>query len=642
MGVINRVLDPEPVADLAAYEAGEGGRGLYAARHRRPAEIIDVVERSGLRGRGGAGFPTGRKWRTVAGYGSPVQTTPVVVNAAEGEPGTFKDRELLRRNPYRVLEGALIAALAVGSRSVIVATKASYSREIERLHVAADEMQAAGWLDGVEVLVIEGPSSYLYGEETALLEVLEGRPPFPRVTPPYRRGIDAGDPGGRSAAARGLATGADRGAPALVDNVETLANVPGILAHGWEWYRTVGTESSPGTLVCTVTGATVRHGIAEFPLGTTLREVIETIGGGARPGRRLRGVLPGVSAALVPESSFDTPLTHDAMAALGSGLGSGGYLVVDDATDLVEVARGVSRFLAVESCGQCVPCKDDGLAIADLLGAPSRGEALDEAGLRRRLATVADGARCALAGQQERVVGSLLDVIASHGAVETPVADPERFVVAPLVDISSEAAVLDAEEQAKRPDWTYEGAGEDSGAWPVQRLADQPVEIIATGEEEQAPDRRGSGAVPDPYGPLRDIHRTLQSAATAMRRASDGDRPAAAARLGTELSRHLQICRNVLFPMVVRTAPEEGDDVVWYPDSHERRALHLLDRVESAGAGASSQLVDDVAADVERVIAEIERRVFPLLDDRLDEDGRMELASALAEADETAPAPTAR
>ena len=186
----NRVLDAAPVKTLDDYAAAGGGKALGLARKAGPEGVIGAIERSGLRGRGGAGFPTGTKWRTVSESRSASQAATVVVNAAEGEPGSFKDREILRRNPYKVLEGALVAAAAVGADAVIVAMKASFTRELARMREAIDEVRAAGWADGVELMVVEGPSHYLYGEETALLEVIAGRNPFPRIAPPFRHGVD--------------------------------------------------------------------------------------------------------------------------------------------------------------------------------------------------------------------------------------------------------------------------------------------------------------------------------------------------------------------------------------------------------------------------------------------------------------------
>ena len=190
----NRVLDAAPVETLEDYVKAGGGKALGLARKAGPEGVIGAVERSGLRGRGGAGFPTGTKWRTVSESRSASQPATVVVNAAEGEPGSFKDRAILRRNPYKVLEGALVAADAVGADAVIVAMKASFTRELARMREAIDEVKAAGWADGVELMVVEGPSHYLYGEETALLEVIAGRNPFPRIAPPFRHGVDESGP----------------------------------------------------------------------------------------------------------------------------------------------------------------------------------------------------------------------------------------------------------------------------------------------------------------------------------------------------------------------------------------------------------------------------------------------------------------
>jgi NADH-quinone oxidoreductase subunit F len=484
MTLVHRVLYPTPIGTLDEYTAARGGKGLAAARQLRAEQIIDMIEASGLRGRGGAGFPTGRKWRTVRDYCSNFERTSVVVNAAEGEPGTFKDRTILRNDPYQVLEGALIAALAVDADQIIVATKQSFTPEVARLRAAVDEIKGAGWSDGIDVSIFEGPNEYLYGEETALLETIDGRYPFPRIAPPYRRGVrevvesaaDLGTDSGLSAHVEMAGPDADTEAPpALVDNVETLANVARILARGADWFRTEGTPESPGTIICTVTGSTVRSGVGEVIMGTPLRDVIETIGGGARPGREIRAVLPGVSSPFITGAALDTPVSYEALAAIGSGLGSAGFVVYDDSDDLVAVAAGVARFLAVESCGQCSPCKHDGLRIAELLGATVRGEAaandLDE--LRLRIAKVADGARCSLATQQQVIAASLLDEFpdAVQAHLEKATAATAPVTVAELVDIGADGgARIDERHAAKQPDWTYDPV--DSGKSPASRLGE--------------------------------------------------------------------------------------------------------------------------------------------------------------------------
>ena len=484
MTLVHRVLYPTPIGSLDEYLKTRGGSGLSAARNLGAEEIISELEASGLRGRGGAGFPTGRKWRTVRDYCSNFERTSVVVNAAEGEPGTFKDRTILRNDPYQVLEGALIGARAVDADQIIVATKQSFSVEVDRLRKAIDEVKGAGWFDGIEIEVFEGPKEYLYGEETALLETIDGRYPFPRIAPPYRRGVrevvesaaDLESQSGLSAHVEMAGPGDDTEAPpALVDNVETLANVARIIARGAEWFRTEGTPESPGTIVCTVTGSTLRSGVGEVIMGTPLREVIDLIGGGPRPGRTIRAVLPGVSNRFIDGAALDTPVSYEALAAIGSGLGSAGFIVFDDSDDLVAVAAGVARFLAVESCGQCSPCKLDGLRIAELLDAATRGEAatnnLDD--LRSRIAKVADGARCSLATQQQVVAASLLEEfpadVDAHLERKAPSATP--YLVAELVDIDDDGvARIDEHHAEKQPDWTYDPV--DSGKSPAARLGE--------------------------------------------------------------------------------------------------------------------------------------------------------------------------
>ena len=484
MTLVHRVLSPDPMDSLDLYLARGGGVGLQAALGKEPAAIVEEVYASGLRGRGGAGFPTGVKWRTVAADAAAEPAT-VVVNGAEGEPGTFKDRTILRNNPYNVIEGALIAARAVGARSVIIGLKQTFTEEVKRVRAAIEEVRNAGWLDDVDVAVFEGPREYLYGEETALLESIDGRMPFPRVAPPYRRGVDevvetAADmrsESGLSAhvemAVPGGATGAP---PTLVDNVETIANVARIVARGAAWFRTEGTEKSPGTIVCTVTGSTVRAGVGEVIMGTPLREVIEEIGGGPRPGRRIKAVLSGVANAFLPAAALDTPLTYEDMAAAGSGLGSAGFIVFDDEDDMATAAAGVSRFLAVESCGQCTPCKQDGLAISALLDRVCRSDATehDINQLRSRVDTVANEARCYLASQHQVVIASLLacfpEEVSAHLNRTGTAPAAQRMLISELLDISAGSATIDGDFPNKQPDWSYDD--EDSGQAPAERYAD--------------------------------------------------------------------------------------------------------------------------------------------------------------------------
>lgn len=478
-----RVLPADPLVNLDDYIAAGGMRGLEAARAVSWDTVVAELEASGLRGRGGAGFPTGRKWRTVRSFASGRQPTTVIVNAAEGEPGTFKDRSILRTNPFAVLEGALIAAHAVEARRVMVALKAKFEPEIAIMRSLMAELSQAGYADDIEMVVIEGPSEYLFGEETALLEVVDGRPPLPRIAPPYRRGVDEVAVDGEDVIdpETGLANraqlaepdGQSDAPPVLVNNVETMANVPGIIANGAAWFRSVGTDRSPGTLVCTVTGDVVRPAVAEVPLGMTLREVIDQVGGGLRTDSKVRGVLVGVSGAVVLPDQLDTPLTYENMSAIGSALGSGSYIVFDESTHPLSVTAGVSRFLAIESCGQCTGCKQDGLEISMRLQrlAEGAGTELDMQAIDKRLSTVADGARCSIGRQHETVVGSLVAAFRAEIArVDLPLDPIPVATIAALLDINESGAQIDETFVDKQPDWTYDEI--DSGKTPVERFTD--------------------------------------------------------------------------------------------------------------------------------------------------------------------------
>jgi NADH-quinone oxidoreductase subunit F len=389
------LLADAPIETLDAYLATEyGGLGLLRATEMGPAATIELIARSGLRGRGGGGFPTARKWAGIAGQQSGLRY--VVANGAEGEPGTFKDRSLLRANPYQLVEGAMIAAFAVDAAEVFIALKRRFSREVERVTAAVQEMQAAGICRDCTVSIVEGPDDYLYGEEKAMLEVIEGKAPLPRLLPPYEEGLFVRTSGQAN--------------PTLVNNVETLSNVPHILARGAEWFREQGTERSPGTVVCTVVGDVRRAGVAEIPLGTPLQEVIDQIGGGVEPGRTIKAVFSGVSNAVVTADHLDTPLDYEAFQAIGSGLGSCGFMVFDDTACMVEVARLISDFLAVASCGQCPPCKLGTQEITDRLRHIEAGRASDDdiIEIGRSLQKVTDSNRCYLPVEEQQVVASIL------------------------------------------------------------------------------------------------------------------------------------------------------------------------------------------------------------------------------------------
>jgi NADH-quinone oxidoreductase subunit F len=454
------LLPAEPVADVGEYLASGGGEGLARAVELGPALTIKELSLARLRGRGGAGFPTGRKWATIAdAVGTDVY---VVCNAAEGEPGTFKDRALLRANPYQTVEGLMIAARTLGATSAFVAIKEQYTDERDRLVRAIEELQRVGLCDGCEVTVVAGPDEYLFGEEKALLEVIEGKPPLPRVLPPYEHGLFATAPqtGWESVELEPGHRGSHESNPTLVNNVETFANVPHILRHGAEWFRRMGTDDSPGNVVVTVVGDVARPGVAEVELGTPMREVIAVVGGGVAEGRRVKAVVSGVANPVLPAHLLGTPMTYDDLRAAGAGLGSAGFVVYDETACMVEVARQLSRFLYVESCGQCPPCKLGSQAITDALARieSGAGDDRDVGVIGSWLERVTDGSRCYLATQERLVVSSVLrsfpDEVAEHlerGACPRP-----RPVPLPkLVALGPDGAVYDERHYRKRPDWTY-------------------------------------------------------------------------------------------------------------------------------------------------------------------------------------------
>jgi NADH:ubiquinone oxidoreductase subunit F (NADH-binding) len=489
MTIVHRVLFPEPIETFDEYIKRRGGRGIEAALTVEPEVVIAELEASGLRGRGGAGFPTGRKWRTVWENRAPELATTVVVNAAEGEPGTFKDRTILRVNPYEVLEGAVIAARTLEANQIVFGMKRSFTTEVQRMREVIVEAAKAGWLDGLEVTVFEGPNEYLYGEETALLETIDGRWPLPRIAPPFRRGVvevvehadDVGSGSGLSAHVEMAGSEGESDAPpTLVDNVETMANVPRIIARGAAWFRTEGTEQSPGTIVCTITGSVRTPAVGEVPMGTPLREVIEAVGGGPHIGRRIRAVLPGVANGLITEDQLDTPVSYEALAEIGSGLGSAGFMVFDDTDDIAAVAAGVSRFLAIESCGQCIPCKQDGMILSDALARLCRNEARsnDLDVITKRANTVGDRARCYLATQHQTVLSSVLERFGGdlRAHFEHRVEAVEPALITELVDLQGSQVVLDERFPTKQPDWSHDE--EWSGSVPADLFAEHRRERV--------------------------------------------------------------------------------------------------------------------------------------------------------------------
>ncbi|MHA6631315.1 formate dehydrogenase beta subunit [Pseudonocardia sichuanensis] len=337
------IVDPRSPDD---HEAHGGNAGLRAALGLAPADVVEAVVESGLRGRGGAGFPTGIKWRTVLGAQADVKF--VCCNADEGDSGTFADRMLIEGDPFTLIEGMTIAAHAVGAVEGYVYVRSEYPEAIEALTAAIEAARERGWL-GERVLgsdltfdlhVRVGAGAYICGEETSMLESLEGKRGQVRAKPPIP-------------ALEGLF-----GRPTVVNNVLSLASVPAILAHGAEAYAALGTGRSRGTSVFQLGGNVARGGVFETPFGMTLGELVEELGGGTASGRPVRAVqVGGPLGAYLPASKFDLPMAYEEFAAAGAMLGHGGVVVFDDTVDMAAMARFAFSFCAEESCGKCTPCR---------------------------------------------------------------------------------------------------------------------------------------------------------------------------------------------------------------------------------------------------------------------------------------------
>jgi formate dehydrogenase iron-sulfur subunit len=327
------VVDPRSLAD---YIARGGGEGLRRARAMAPVELVRAVTDSGLRGRGGAAFPAGIKWQTV--LATAASQKYIVCNADEGDSGTFSDRLLMEGDPFCLLEGMVIAGLAVGATQGFIYVRSEYPHAVAALEAALAE--AGDFFGSFHVEVRKGAGSYVCGEETALLESLEGRRGIVRAKPPLP-------------AVAGLF-----GQPTVINNVITLASVPDILAQGAAAYRELGVGRSRGTLPFQLAGNIKYGGLVEVPFGLTLRELLYDFGGGSRSGRPLRAVqVGGPLGAYLPESQFDTVLDYEAFAEIGAGLGHGGIVAFDDTVDLAKQARYAMKFCAIESCGKCTPCR---------------------------------------------------------------------------------------------------------------------------------------------------------------------------------------------------------------------------------------------------------------------------------------------
>jgi NADH:ubiquinone oxidoreductase subunit F (NADH-binding) len=453
------LLPDRPITTIDEYLATEtGGLGVARAQQIGPAATIEEITRAGLRGRGGGGFPTGRKWSGVAGQEA--SRRYLVCNGAEGEPGTFKDRALMRANPYQLVEGVVIASFAIGAQEAFIAMKAHFTEEIEAVTLAVQEMQQAGICTDCTLTIVQGPDEYLFGEEKAMLEVIEGGDPLPRLLPPYEHGLFATAP---QTGWEGRGTHRSQGAesnPTVVNNVETLSNVPHILARGADWFRGLGTDESPGTQVCTVVGDVARPDVAEMELGTPLREVIDVVGGGARDGRTIKAVFSGVANPVVAAGQLDVPLSYEGLQAIGSGMGAAGFIVFDDTACMVEAARLFSRFLYVESCGQCPACKRGSAEITARLEQLEGGNGTDEdiAEIASWLGKVTDGNRCYLAVEEQVVVASIVQTFGEEFVEHMELGRcprPREILFPKIVDLADGHVVYDTRVHLKQPDWTY-------------------------------------------------------------------------------------------------------------------------------------------------------------------------------------------
>lgn len=341
-------VDPESIASARAAGSYEG---LAKARALSPEEATAQVLESGLQGRGGAYFPAGRKWQGARAHPRPRY---LVVNFEEGEPGVFKDRYLVENDPHLLVEGLLIAAHAMEAERVYVYVNGEANLAARRLEGALAQAREAGLLGEVEVEVRRGAGGYVCGEESVILSSIEGERAVPRLRPPLP--VD-----------RGL-----WGRPTVINNVETLANLPFIFREGVAAFRSVGTEQAPGTKVLCVSGAVRRPGVYEVALGTPLRAVLYDLSGGPRPGRTLRAaVCGGPSGGLLPAAKFDTPLLGGPLDPGGAALGAGGIVALDETLPLREVVYHLTAYNAAESCGKCTPCREGSPRLRDLLAAAS-------------------------------------------------------------------------------------------------------------------------------------------------------------------------------------------------------------------------------------------------------------------------------
>jgi len=435
------LIPPRPYPTYEWYLRARGDLPLSRARDTNQLAFINELVASGLRGRGGAGFPTGQKWLTLFNHSCP--TRYVVCNAAEGEPGTFKDRFLLRKNPYAVLEGIALATEAIRAKAAYIAIKSSFQKEIAILETAIQQMMNLGFFRKIPLHLVKGPEEYLFGEEKAILNVIENEGPFPRTPeePPYEVGLFASP----------LSPN-----PALVNNVETFAHVATIARHGPESFRKLGTLDTPGKILCTLSGAVAKPGIYELEAGLTIDEILHHYGGGPLKRRRWKALLPGVSAPVILPSQFHTRVNFQSLKEIGSGLGSAGFIVLDDSIPIPAVAEAVTRFLFVESCNQCSACKA-GLRQAWTGLDQGRSQKFDEdllLHIREGAESAPQGNRCYLPVQGATLVPSLLKHFPEEFAGQKLM---EKWPIPKMVDFDEMKGIFyyDENQPFKQADWSY-------------------------------------------------------------------------------------------------------------------------------------------------------------------------------------------
>lgn len=344
--IITQNFNVENAWNIDVYIESGGYRGLRKALNMKPEEIVEEVKKACLRGRGGAGFPAGTKWGFIP---KDVKPRYLCVNADEGEPGTFKDRNILEKDPHRMIEGIVITCYAVGIHKTFIYIRGEWAKIAKKLERAIRESEERGFVGknilgtdfSLDIVVHRGAGAYICGEETALMESIEGKRGLPRIKPPFP-------------ATKGLF-----GCPTVINNVETISNIPAIILNGGEWFANIGVPGDGGTRVFAVSGHVEKPGVYELPAGTKLKDIIFNWAGGIKGGRSLKAVFPGgISSPVLTSEEIDVPADFNSLQKIGSMLGSGAIIVMGETTSMIDVLDRVISFFHHESCGQCTPCRE--------------------------------------------------------------------------------------------------------------------------------------------------------------------------------------------------------------------------------------------------------------------------------------------